>query len=280
MRRASPGPALAAKLFVTRSKDPNDVWEAILTGTAPVLRYGRNVLRLLPSAPRCKLCNAPFSGPGSVLMKLIGKTPWERNPRICRFCIAALPRRWPGGVELDASLLFADIRGSTALAERMNPARYGELINRFFRTATEAFVRHDAIIDQLVGDEAIGLFLPGYAGPAHAAQAIAAARDLIAAMDNEEAQTRLAVGVGVHTGLVFIGSVGSPESFTDFTALGDAVNTAARLASAAQGGEILVSEASRAAAGIPPGQLEDCLLDLKGKAEPFLAYRLSASARA
>ena len=265
---------------MSRSKDPKDVWGAVLTGTDPILRYGRTVLRYLPSAPRCKLCNAPFSGAGSVLMKLIGKTPWERNPRICRFCIASLPRRWPGGVELDASLLFADIRGSTALAERMNPAQYGEVINRFFRTATEAFVRHDAIIDQLVGDEAIGLFLPGYAGPAHAGQAISAARALIAAMDEEgEDDTRLPVGIGVHTGLVFIGSVGSPESFTDFTALGDAVNTAARLASAARGGEILMSEASRAAAGIGSGQVEARLLDLKGKAEPFLAYRLQPSPR-
>lgn len=259
---------------MARSKDPKDVWGAVLNGTDPILRYGRTVLRYLPSAPRCKLCNAPFSGPGSILMKLIGKTPWERNPRICRFCIASLPRRWPGGVELDASLLFADIRGSTTLAERMNPAQYGGLINRFFRTATEAFVQHDAIIDQLVGDEAIGLFLPGYAGPAHAVQAISAARALITALDQAGDDTRLPVGIGVHTGLVFIGSVGSPESFTDFTALGDAVNTAARLASAARGGEILISEACRAAADIAPGQVEERLLHLKGKAEPFRAFKL------
>jgi adenylate cyclase len=260
---------------MARSKDPREVWEAVLNGTDPLLRYGRSVLRLLPSSPRCKLCNAPFAGPGSALMKLIGKTPWERNPRICRFCITSLPRRWPGGVELDASLLFADIRGSTALAERLRAAEYGALINRFFRTATEAFVRHDAIIDQLVGDEAIGLFLPGYAGPRHTAKAISAAHDLIAAMRTHDRD--LPVGIGVHTGRVFIGSVGSPESFTDFTALGDPVNTAARLASAARGGEILVSEAARAAGGVPVDQTDERLLQLKGKAEPFRAFRLHSS---
>jgi adenylate cyclase len=257
---------------MAKSRDPKEVWGAVLNGTDPVLKYGRTVLRYLPSSPRCKLCNAPFSGAGSILMKLIGKTPWERNPRICRFCITSLPRKWPGGVELEASLLFADIRGSTTLAEQMSPAQYGALINRFFRAATEAFVRHDAIIDQLVGDEAIGLFLPGYAGPEHAAQAVAAARALLTAM--REAEDGLPIGIGVHTGLVFIGSVGSPDSFTDFTALGDAVNTAARLASAARAGEILLSEASRTAAGIALEQVDERLLDLKGKAERFQAFSL------
>ena len=260
---------------MAKTRDATQVWGAVFSGTDPLLRFGRSVLRYLPSAPRCKLCNAPFSGFGGVLMKLIGKSPWERNPRICRFCITSLPRRWPGGVELDASLLFADIRGSTALAERMSPAEYGALINRFFRTATDVFVRHDAIIDQLVGDEAIGLFLPGYAGPAYAGRAIEAARALVAAMDaRADGAIDLPIGVGVHTGVVFIGSVGSAESFTDFTALGDAVNTAARLASSARAGEILVSEATRAAAGLKPEQLDKRLLDLKGKAAPFEAFSL------
>jgi adenylate cyclase len=260
---------------MARSRDAEQAWGAVFSGTDPLLRFGRSVLRYLPSAPRCKLCNAPFSGFGGVLMKLIGKSPWERNPRICRFCITSLPRRWPGGVELNASLLFADIRGSTALAERMSPAEYGALISRFFEKATDVFVRHDAIIDQLVGDEAIGLFLPGYAGPAHAGRAIAAARALLAAMDARAGgAVALPVGVGVHTGLVFIGSVGSPESFTDFTALGDAVNTAARLASSAGGGEILISEATRAAADLDREALDKRLLDLKGKAAPFEAFSL------
>jgi adenylate cyclase len=260
---------------MAKARDAAEVWEAVFTGTAPALRVGRSVLRYLPAAPRCKLCNAPFTGFGGVLMKLIGKSPWERNPRICRSCIASLPKKWPGGVELQTSLLFADIRGSTALAERMSPAEYGALINRFFQAATEVFVRHDAIIDQLVGDEAIGLFLPGYAGPAHAARAVEAARTLVATMETRVGgAVDLRIGVGVHTGVVFIGSVGSAESFTDFTALGDAVNTAARLASSARAGEILISEATRTAADLNLEQLDKRLLDLKGKAAPFEAFSL------
>lgn len=73
---------------------------------------------------------------------------------------------------------------------------------------------------------------------------------------------------------MFIGSVGSEESFTDFTALGDAVNTAARLASSATAGEILISEAARGAAGLAREQLDQRLLDLKGKAAPFEAFSL------
>src|SRR5262249_19638252 len=146
-------------------------------------------------------------------------------------------------------------------------------INRFFQIATGVFVQHDAIIDQLVGDEAIGLFVPGYAGPAHARRAIDAAQVLVKAMDPQAGGAiDLPIGVGVHSGVVFIGSVGAADSFTDFTALGDAVNTAARLASSARAGEILISEATREAAEIGLHNLERRVLDLKGKAAPFEAF--------
>src|ERR1700693_1573569 len=106
-------------------RSPDEMWEAVLSGTNPWLRFGRSVFQHLPSPPRCKLCNAPFSGVGGWLMKLIGKSPWERNPRYCRFCIAVGPKRGPGGVEIECSLLFADVRGSTSLAERLSPREYG-----------------------------------------------------------------------------------------------------------------------------------------------------------
>lgn len=256
---------------MARPRSTEDMWRAMLGGTDPVLKFGRSLLQHLPSAPRCKLCNAPFSGFGGRLMKLIGKSPWERNPRYCRFCIAWGPKRGPGGVEVETSLLFADVRGSTSLAARLSPREYGEIINRFYACATEVFVAHDAIIDQLVGDEAIGLFLPGYAGPAHARRAVEAALALVEALAGSVPQLR--IGAGVHTGTAFIGSVGSADSFTDFTALGDAVNVAARLAAAAGPGEILVSAAARASAPIPPGA-ERRALSIKGKAEPIEVFVL------
>jgi adenylate cyclase len=249
-------------------------WERFLSGTDPLLRLGRSVFRHLPSPPRCKLCLAPFAGIGRPLMALIGKVPWERNPRVCRFCAAWLRRKGPGGAEVDATLVFADVRGSTALAERMSPADYAALIGRFFETATNAFVQEGAIIDQLVGDAAVGLFLPGYAGSAHARAAIDAASALLVATGHDR-EPWLPIGVGVHCGLTFIGSVGAEDSFTDFTALGDPVNTAARLASAARAGEVLVSDAACRQAGLASRDFELRSLELKGKAEPVHAVVLT-----
>jgi adenylate cyclase len=243
-------------------------WERFLSGTDPLLRLGRSLFRYLPSPPRCKLCLAPFAGVGRPLMRLIGKTPWERNPNICRFCASWLRRKGPGGAEMDATLIFADVRDSTALAEKMPPAAFASLMGRFFEVATDAFVERGGIMDKLAGDAAIGLFLPGYAGPAHARAAIDAASALLAA------QTRLPIGVGVHSGLTFVGSVGAGDSFMDFTALGDIPNTAARLASAARAGEALISDAAGAAAGLDSRALEVRSLDLKGKADPVNALVL------
>jgi adenylate cyclase len=71
----------------------------------------------------------------------------------------------PGGAELDIAILFADVRGSTQLGERLGPAEYASLLNRFYKAATETLIRHDAIIDKLIGDEVMALFIPGFCGP-------------------------------------------------------------------------------------------------------------------
>jgi adenylate cyclase len=201
-------------------------------------------------------------------MKLLGKTPWERNPSLCRDCFNKLSKIGVGGAELEVGLVFADIRGSTTLAEHMSPREYGELINLFFRTATDVIIRHDGIIDQLVGDEVVGVFLPGFTGPEYAKQAIETGRMLVEAMETQTVGGHsLPIGVGVHTGIAYVGTVGSADSFTDFTVLGDAVNTTARLASAAAAGEVLVSEAALARAGMKLEGAERRELSLKGKAE-------------
>ena len=71
----------------------------------------------------------------------------------------------PGGAELDIAILFADVRGSTQLGERLGPAEYASLLNRFYKAATETLIRHDAIIDKLIGDAVMALFIPGFCGP-------------------------------------------------------------------------------------------------------------------
>lgn len=251
------------------------VWEDFLSGKERLLWLARAVLPWLPSAPRCKLCFAPFRGIGGRVMKLFGKGPWERNPNVCGLCARGLRKLGPGGAEVELTLLFADIRGSTALADSMTPRAYRQLVNRFFQTATEVFVDSDAIIDQLVGDEVIGLYLPGFAGPHHAARAIAAGRTLIRATGHDGSHLPwVPIGIGIHTGIALVGSVGSPQSFIDFTATGDAMNVCARLAAAAGKGEVLVSESAQRQAHMPSEGVETRIIPLKGKREPLQVFVL------
>jgi adenylate cyclase len=198
-------------------------------------------------------------------MRLIGKSPWQKNPKYCRSCFKNLQSR-RGGLEIECSLLFADVRGSTALAEAMRPAEFRSLMDRFYETAAAVLVDHDAIVDKFVGDEVIGIFVPALTGTVHAARAVAAARTLLRAMEEQPGATPLPVGIGVHTGIAFVGSVGSSSNF-DLTALGDSVNTAARLAAAAGAGEVLITTAAAQAAQIHDAGLERRDLELKGKSE-------------
>ena len=202
-------------------------------------------------------------------MRLIGRRPYYKNPRFCNWCMW-LGRVYPGGTEIELSFLFADVRGSTNLAETMTAAEFSQLMSRFYDAATDVLIRTDAFIDKLVGDEVIGLYIPGYAGRQHARKAVQAARELGRAMGyGTPAGPWLPIGIGVHTGVAYVGTVHGVEgAVTDFTALGDNVNITARLVSIAEPGEALISDASYAAAGLNLGDLEQRQLELKGKAEP------------
>src|SRR5207248_10959617 len=126
--------------------------------------------------------------------------------------------KYPGGAEVEISVLFADVRGSTAIAERMPPQEFSRLMARFYGAAAAVIDEWDGIVDKFVGDGAVALFIPGFAGSDHAADAVAAARRLL-----EETGGWVPVGTGVHTGTSFVGSVGEGD-VRDFTALGDTVN--------------------------------------------------------
>lgn len=227
------------------------------------MRFGRRFLSHLPTSPRCKLCAAPFKGAFGPVMRAIGLGPWPNNPKYCKACLSDLVKH-QGGAEIECSLLFADVRESTQLAESMRPAEFRGLMSRFFATATAVLVEHDAIVDKYVGDEVIGIFVPLLTGERHAARAVAAGTDLLKAVRGEGAEAWLPVGVGVHTGVAYVGTVGEGE-MVDLTAMGDPVNVTARLASAAGAGELLVSLDSARAAGLDATSLEHRSLALKGK---------------
>jgi adenylate cyclase len=166
-------------------------------------------------------------------------------------------------------MLFVDVRGSTTLAEKMNTLEFSRLMNRFYETAINVLVQADAFIDKLVGDEVIALFIPGFAGQDHARKAVEAGQALLRVTGHAEPEVPwIPVGVGIHTGAAWVGSIaGASDAPADFTALGDAMNVTARLASLAGEGEVLVSQATSNAVQIKTEGLERRNLELKGKSE-------------
>src|SRR5687768_5826271 len=192
----------------------------------------------------------------------------------------AFAHKYPGGTEVEISMLFVDVRGSSQLAERMTPSDFSRLMNRFYKAATDVLIKTDAFIDKLVGDEVIGLYFPLFTGPNHARQAVLAAQQLLLITGHAEEQGPwIPIGIGVHTGIAFVGTVGGAEdSVNDITALGDNVNITARLASVAAPGEAVISEVAYTAGGLDLGELEQRRLELKGMSEPVLARVLRVSA--
>lgn len=242
-------------------------WNSVLSEKSPEMRRFRGLFKHIPSDPRCKICAAPFEGPGAPLMRALGRSRWRKNPNFCRVCEVFLSQH-PGGAEVELTFLFADMRGSTSIGESMPAAAFSALLNRFYAVGSRIVIDHDGIVDKYVGDEIVALFAPPFAGAAHATQAVAAARKLLVETGHGKADRPWApIGIGLHTGPAFVGSVGM-GGVTDFTALGDTVNTTARLASAAGVGEILVTRAAATAAGLADTGFEQRHLELRGRTEP------------
>jgi adenylate cyclase len=224
----------------------------VLTGEHPAMTKMRNRMRHVPSSPRCKMCWAPFEGLGGAVLRHFGFAKFSGNPSICTFCLKGFHENGVTGAEIPVTLLFADIRGSTGLGERLTPKEFHAFLNHFYRLALEAVMAHDGLLDKFVGDEVVALFFGGVTGPAHAEAGIAAAELLLERCARPDATPMgpIPVGAGVHTGEAYVGTSGPVGSAVDdFTALGDPVNTAARLASSAKAGELLVSADAAAAAG-------------------------------
>jgi adenylate cyclase len=229
----------------------------------------RRLFKILPSDPRCTACMAPFEGFGGTLVKaLMNKERSQLNPLYCNQC-EELARKTRAGTETPMSMLFADIRGSTSLAESMSPADFKHLIDRFYIETTHVLFHSLAQIDKLAGDQVSGYYLPSYVGRDHAAVAVKAAQKLLRVTGHADPEGPWApVGVGVNTGVAYFGTVGRDDAMIEITALGDEVNVAARLASNAAAGEIVLGPSTVAQAALDTAQLEKRTLALKGKSEP------------
>jgi len=248
----------------------DEMWHKYLTEGNIRTRQWRHFTGSLPSDPRCVNCHRPFAGIGGELFRIfMGLKKSTKNPRYCADC-HFFTTQFPGGAEIELTMLFVDVRGSTTIAETMTNTEFSQLMNRFYEAAINILVQADAFIDKLVGDEVTTLFIPGFAGKDHAQKAVEAGRNLLRVTGyGESGGPWVPVGVGIHTGSAWVGSiVGASGAGADFTALGDNVNIAARLASKAGAGEVLISDAAYTASGLNLGELEQRQLELKGKSEP------------
>ena len=207
-----------------------------------------------------------------VVRVLFGKQRSAMNPRYCNLCEIA-SREFPGGAEVEMSMLFIDIRGSTALSEKISPTEFSQVINRFYAAATKVIIEEDGLVEKLAGDEVAAFWGAGFAGPDYVGRTIRVAQNLLGVMERQ----KIPVGIGVHAGIAYFGAMGTTEGLTDISAKGDEVNTAARLASKAGIGEIIVSEQALNKAGLNGNELESRSLELKGISEPVMVRVMHGS---
>ena len=159
------------------------------------------------------------------------------------------------------------------LAEKIGPKDFSELINRFFVKSAHVLTGYGAMIEKLVGDEVTAVFTSGTAGENYHGQSIEAAKDLLRQTGHGTGKKPwVKVGIGIHSGVAFLGSIGNPDGIMEVAALGDVPNTAARLTSMAGPGEILVSEFTIKAANLETEGLERRNLKLKGHEKEITAF--------
>lgn len=252
--------------------NPNrEIWYTVFgVGHPDLKKYQRFNMRL-PSPPRCKLCYAPFHGIGKLVMRFQGREPSNKNPRYCSRCDQFL-RKFPGGAEVDMTLMFLDVRGSSALADKMSAMDFSRVMKNFYAGTFPVINETDGFINDVRGDGLFVVYPPGFSGPDHAHKAMRAAETLLRKTIAAPDGTPIRFGMGIHTGIAYIGTMtGAEAGVEDVTVLGDAPNVAAHLCSSCRPGEALVSEAACAAAGLDLSRLEPRKVDLKGKPEPVTA---------
>ena len=250
------------------NKDNVDqMWQDwFMTDAFAVEKRLHNFFRHLPHEPRCKFCHSPFQGVGGMVVgALYGRKQSSLNPHFCNLC-EDFAKKFPGGAEVEMAMLFADVRGSTSLSEQMTAIEFQKLINRFYVGATHEIAEEDGLVEKLAGDAVAAFWGAGFAGKDYVTRTIHAAQNIARLMQKQN----IPVGIGVHAGLAYFGAMGSSDGLVDISAIGEEVNTAARIASKAAAGEILLSEAAIEQAHRDVSTLESRKLELKGISDQVL----------
>ena len=246
-------------LFAEKLREDDDAYLFGLFGSGLMGRL-RQIYRYLPANPRCRVCLVPFGGFGRVLRI----SPSRKNPNFCTSCIDSAPE---GGHDREVGVLFADIRGFTAWSSSQPASLVAERVSQFYDLAGRVLMADDALIE-FVGDQVMALYLPSFPSLRDRTPdaMLAAAERLVREVQLEQDADPLRIGVGLNFGIGSIGNVRKGAQ-KDFTAVGDVVNTAARLQGAAGPGEIVIAQAVIEKLNVPPAQAEHRLLKVKGKSE-------------
>ena len=187
-----------------------------------------------------------------------------------------------GGVNQKVTVFFADIRGFTSLSERMEPEKIVELLNEYFTRTTDVIFDHNGTLDKYIGDAIMALFGAPISKGNDAENAVRAAVELqrLLVEVNRDASARgfpeLSVGIGINTGVVTAGNIGSPRRL-DYTVIGDAVNTASRLMSNAGPNQIFISQSTAAELDDSVSMRELPPLLVKGKSIPLKVFSVDWS---
>jgi adenylate cyclase len=184
------------------------------------------------------------------------------------------------GAKRVVTMLFADIRGFTSMSERHTPEEMVETLNNYFEFMVDVLFKHGGTLDKYVGDEIIGLFGAPVDLDEAPVRAVRCALDMLKALEEfnrmraAEGKEPLHIGIGINTGPVIAGAIGSSRTL-QYTVIGDAVNLAARLCSVARAGEVIISPSTMAqsAAHVIAEQREP--VQVKGKSEPIQIWNIT-----
>ena len=258
----------------------NETWYYYLTGEwrgsfpdelkrwQTFINTQQKLYSLLPSDPHCHECGIPMSGIGGNALRFMGSAPSSFSPKLCSSCEQSA-RHYEVGAEVELTMIFADVRDSTPLAESKGTMGFKEIIQRFYKETSKVLIAHNAMVNRLMGDQVIALFVPRFAGKDHAKVALHAAQELLSVTGHgDSSRPWIPVGAGIHTGTAYVGAVGAADGVTEIAVLGSAANMCARLASKAAAGEILISEDSVKSGNLDVEGLESRSLELKGVSQP------------
>ena len=180
-----------------------------------------------------------------------------------------------GGEKRTCTFLFTDVRGFTNLSEKLSPEEVTDIMNKVLTVQVECIQAHGGMVDKFIGDACMAIFNAPLDIDEHEKRAVACARDMRTAirMLQKELPEPIAIGIGVNTGEAVIGNMGSDSRF-DYSAIGDAVNTAARLESATKeaGVDLLIGETT--AKKMPFDLTLLAPIKVKGKAKALKVYTI------